>query len=134
MKRDGCAGRAGPAPKKGGPAPPALHGKQAIFAYMASGRFALDIPILQTMTSFSTDLLHIASHGDILVSERIDHHWDAEGGDLMTPPICSVTELHGCQELHTPGLLRYVLFHERAWPTPAPSYWAISSACPKPLR
>ena len=28
-----------------------------------------------------------------LFTERIDHHWDAEGRDLMTPHICGVIEI-----------------------------------------
>jgi len=55
------------------------------------------IPILATMRSFSVDLISIASRGDetngVVFTERIDHHWDGDGRDLMTPHICGVIEV-----------------------------------------
>jgi len=72
---------------------PTLRGKQAIFQHMASGGFASVIPILETMASFSADLVHIASNGNTVFTERIDHHWDAQGRDLMTPHIAGVIEV-----------------------------------------
>ena len=72
---------------------PTLEGKAAIFEHMANGGFASTIPILATMTSFSADLVHIASAGDVVFTERVDHHWDADGRDLMTPHIAGVIEI-----------------------------------------
>ncbi len=72
---------------------PTLNGKAAIHAHMRSGGFAQQIPILKTMTSFSADVLHIASSGNVVFTERIDHHWDADGRDLMTPHIAGVIEV-----------------------------------------
>ena len=72
---------------------PTLNGKAAIFANMHSGGFAQHIPILNGMTSFSADVLHIASRGNVVFTERIDHHWDADGRDLMTPHIAGVIEI-----------------------------------------
>jgi len=76
---------------------PTLKGKAAVLAHMAAGGFANDIPILKGMTSFSADLLHIASSAaggrSVVFTERIDHHWDAAGRDLMTPHICGVIEV-----------------------------------------
>jgi limonene-1,2-epoxide hydrolase len=72
---------------------PTLNGKADIYASMRSGGFAQHIPILETMTSFSADLLHIASSGNIVFTERLDHHWDSEGRDLMTPHIAGVIEV-----------------------------------------
>jgi limonene-1,2-epoxide hydrolase len=60
---------------------------------MGAGGFAQHIPILESMVSFSADLLHIASAGDIVFTERVDHHWDAQGRDLMTPHIAGVMEI-----------------------------------------
>jgi limonene-1,2-epoxide hydrolase len=74
---------------------PTLNGKADIFASMQSGGFAQYIPILEGMTSFSADVLHIASSGNVVFTERIDHHWDAEGRDLMTPHIAGVIEISG---------------------------------------
>ncbi|MCR9279725.1 MAG: nuclear transport factor 2 family protein [Pseudomonadaceae bacterium] len=69
-----------------------LAGQQAIFDQMAVGGFSSQIPILKTMTHFSADILYLASRGEIVFSERIDHHWDADGRDLMTPHIAGVME------------------------------------------
>lgn len=72
---------------------PTLKGKQAVFDHMDSGGFTVTIPILKTMTSFSADVLYIASSGNVVFTERVDHHWDAEGHDLMTPYICGAMEI-----------------------------------------
>ena len=72
---------------------PTLRGKAEIYASMRSGGFAQHVPILRGMTSFSADVLHIASSGRVVFTERIDHHWDAEGRDLMTPHIAGVIEI-----------------------------------------
>lgn len=72
---------------------PTLSSKRAVFDHMDSGGFATTIPILKTMRSFSADLLHIASSGNVVFTERVDHHWDADGRDLMTPYICGVMEI-----------------------------------------
>jgi limonene-1,2-epoxide hydrolase len=72
---------------------PTLHGLTEIFEHMGAGGFAQHIPILESMVSFSADLLHIASAGDIVFTERVDHHWDAQGRDLMTPHIAGVMEI-----------------------------------------
>lgn len=70
-----------------------IEGKAALRAHMQSGGFANAIPILKTMTHFSADLIHIASDGDVVFTERVDHHWDEQGRDLMTPHICGVAEV-----------------------------------------
>lgn len=74
---------------------PDLQGQQAALELLTSGGFGNEIPILATMTHFTADLVHIASKGDVVLTERIDHHWDAEGRDLMTPHICGVMEIRG---------------------------------------
>lgn len=72
---------------------PTLSGRQHVLEHLAAGGFAATIPILATMTSFSADLLHIASRNQVVFTERIDHHWDASGRDLMTPHIAGVMEI-----------------------------------------
>jgi limonene-1,2-epoxide hydrolase len=74
---------------------PTLRGLSEIFEHMGAGGFAQHIPILEGMVSFSADLLHIASAGDVVFTERVDHHWDAQGRDLMTPHIAGVMEIRG---------------------------------------
>jgi len=72
---------------------PTLHGQQAVRELMTRGGFRNEIAILQQQTHFSADLLHMASDGGVVFTERIDHHWDAEGRDLMTPHIAGVIEV-----------------------------------------
>lgn len=72
---------------------PTLNGKAAVCAHMDAGGFSREIPILAGMTSFSADVLHIASRDGVVFTERIDHHWDAQGRDLMTPHIAGVMEI-----------------------------------------
>ena len=70
-----------------------IYGLEQLREHMASGGFAKDIPILKKMTHFSAELLNLASDGDIVFTERLDHHWDVSGRDLMTPHICGVARL-----------------------------------------
>ena len=70
-----------------------INGQAEFFEQMARGGFANQIPILNTMTHFSAELIHIASKGNIVFTERVDHHWDEQGRDLMTPHICGVAEI-----------------------------------------
>lgn len=72
---------------------PDLRGQQAVLDLLTSGGFSNEIPILAGMTHFTADLIQIASNGDTVMTERIDHHWDAQGRDLMTPHICGVVEI-----------------------------------------
>ena len=72
-----------------------IEGQAALFEQMAAGGFATEIPILADMTHFSADLLHMASRGKVVFTERIDHHWAADGRDLMTPHICGIAEVRG---------------------------------------
>ena len=72
---------------------PDLKGQKAVIDLLTSGGFANEIPILAEMTHFTADLVHIASQGDTVFTERIDHHWSADGRDLMTPHICGVVEI-----------------------------------------
>lgn len=72
---------------------PTLSGKTAVRAHMEAGGFSRQIPILAAMTSFSADVLHIASRAGVVFTERVDHHWDADGRDLMTPHIAGVMEI-----------------------------------------
>ena len=72
---------------------PTLSSKAEIVEHMGRGGFASQVPILKTMTSFSAELIYMASHEHVVFTERIDHHWDAQGRDLMTPHIAGVVEI-----------------------------------------
>ncbi len=70
-----------------------IYGQVDLFEQMAKGGFASEIPILRSMTHFSAELLHMASEGSVVFTERVDHHWDEQGRDLMTPHICGIAEI-----------------------------------------
>lgn len=97
-----------------------VNGQEELWAQMERGGFAAEVPILATMTHFSAELFHMASQSlqrssrenkwdanqvggvlkisgrpcdSIVFTERVDHHWDEAGRDLMTPHICGVTEI-----------------------------------------
>ena len=70
-----------------------LNGQAEVLQLMADGGFSNEIPILKDQTHFSADLVNIASNGDIVFTERVDHHWAADGRDLMTPHIAGVIEI-----------------------------------------
>ncbi len=72
---------------------PDLRGQDEVIKLLMSGGFENEIPILTNMTHFTADLVHISSHANVVFTERVDHHWDAEGRDLMTPHICGVVEI-----------------------------------------
>ena len=72
---------------------PTLDGQAAVLEQMANGGFRQEIPILSAQTHFSADVLHIASADNVVFTERIDHHWAADGRDLMTPHIAGVIEV-----------------------------------------
>lgn len=74
---------------------PDLAGQKAVIDLLTAGGFANEIPILAEMTHFTADLVHIASSGNTVFTERVDHHWSADGRDLMTPHICGVVEIRG---------------------------------------
>ena len=71
---------------------PTVNGQEELRALVASGGFSALIPIIAATRRFEADVLHIASSGDVVFTERIDHFWDAEGRDLMTPRIGGVIE------------------------------------------
>ena len=72
---------------------PDLNGQQEVIDLLMAGGFSNEIPILAEMTHFTADLVHIASNGNTVFTERVDHHWAADGRDLMTPHICGVVEI-----------------------------------------
>ncbi len=76
---------------------PTVHGIAGYRALAEDGGFAKYLPIIKNIRSFSVDVLHVASSGTdgngVVFTERIDHHWDGDGRDLMTPHICGVVEI-----------------------------------------
>ena len=72
---------------------PTLRGQAEIFSHLQAGGFAQMIPILKDMVSFSADVHQIASFENVVYTQRVDHHWDAEGRDLMTPIISGTIDI-----------------------------------------
>ena len=72
---------------------PTIRGQSELFEHLKNSGFSRLVPILTSMTHFSADLIHIASDANVVFTERVDHHWDALGHDLMTPHICGVAEI-----------------------------------------
>lgn len=71
---------------------PTVNGQEELRALVESGGFRALIPILAGTRRFEADVLHMASSGNVVFTERIDHFWDAQGRDLMTPRIGGVIE------------------------------------------
>jgi limonene-1,2-epoxide hydrolase len=72
---------------------PTIHGLEHLARFNAEGGFARHIPIIRDTRRFTADVLHIASRGNVVFTERYDHFWDADGRDLMTPRICGIMEM-----------------------------------------
>lgn len=43
------------------------------------------------------DITHIAAVGNVVFTERIDHHYDKDGNDILTPSICGIFEVENGQ-------------------------------------
>ena len=74
---------------------PSLKGQKEIISHLESGGFQKMIPILKEMTSFTSEVNNLASFGQYVYTERVDHHWNALGQDLMTPIVSGVLEIRG---------------------------------------
>ena len=72
---------------------PTITGLDHLEAFNAEGGFAKLIPIIRNTRRFTADVLHIASNGNVVFTERYDHFWDVDGRDLMTPKICGIMEM-----------------------------------------
>ncbi|MBM3729608.1 MAG: hypothetical protein FJW44_02135 [Actinobacteria bacterium] len=72
---------------------PTIHGLEHLARFNSEGGFARLIPIIRETRKFTADVLHIASSGNVVFTERYDHFWDKDGRDLMTPKICGIMEI-----------------------------------------
>ncbi len=43
------------------------------------------------------DITHIAATGNVVFTERVDHHYDKDGNDILTPSICGIFEVKNGQ-------------------------------------
>ena len=66
---------------------PASEGKAAALALIDGIQAVTDIQ------SITAEIRGMAAAGDLVFSERIDHHYDSKGVENLTPRICGVMEL-----------------------------------------
>jgi limonene-1,2-epoxide hydrolase len=53
------------------------------------------IQALTDIQSITAEIRGLAANGDLVFSERIDHHFDSKGVENLTPRICGVMEVRG---------------------------------------
>jgi limonene-1,2-epoxide hydrolase len=68
---------------------PACQGKAAALALIDGIQAVTDIQ------SITAEIRGLAAAGDLVFSERIDHHFDSKGIENLTPRICGVMEVRG---------------------------------------
>lgn len=93
---------------------PVLRGKQEILDFLFKGGMSqiaerygnqrlLEIRRLQV------ELVHLVAQGNVVFTERIDHHFTTEGDDVLTPRIAGVMEFDddsrctGWRDYHDPA-------------------------------
>lgn len=68
---------------------PACDGKAAALALIDG------IQAVTNIQSITAEIRGLAANGDLVFSERIDHHFDSKGVENLTPRICGVMEVRG---------------------------------------
>jgi limonene-1,2-epoxide hydrolase len=68
---------------------PPCEGRDAIFTLIDGIQAVTDIQ------SITAEIRGMAAAGDLVFSERIDHHFDSKGEENLTPEICGVMEVRG---------------------------------------
>ena len=68
---------------------PSCEGKSAALALIDGIQAVTDIQ------SITAEVRGMAASGDLVFSERIDHHFDSNGVENLTPHICGVMEIRG---------------------------------------
>lgn len=68
---------------------PTCEGRAAALAFIDG------IQALTDIQSITAEIRGLAAAGDLVFSERIDHHFDSKGVENLTPSICGVMELRG---------------------------------------
>ena len=68
---------------------PTCEGKAAALALIDGIQAVTDIQ------SITAEIRGLAAGGDLVFSERVDHHFDSNGVENLTPRICGVMEVRG---------------------------------------
>jgi len=76
---------------------PVLRGRHEILGFLFGGGMAevaerYGNPRLLEIRRLVPEILHIVAQGRVVFSERIDHHYTAEGEDVLTPRLVGVME------------------------------------------
>lgn len=53
------------------------------------------IQVVTDIQSITAEIRAMAAAGDLVFSERVDHHYDSGGVENLTPRICGVMEVRG---------------------------------------
>lgn len=76
---------------------PVLEGREAILGFVFGGGMAqvaahYGNPRLTTIRRLDAQVLHLAASGRFVFTERIDHHYDAAGTEVLAPRLVGVME------------------------------------------
>ena len=96
---------------------PVLRGKAAIMHFLFSGGMQAVAdrygnPRLIEIRRLQAEILHIVAQGNVVVTERVDHHFTSSGEEVLTPRIAGVMEFDdagrctGWRDYHDPAYFR----------------------------
>lgn len=94
---------------------PVLRGRSAILSFLFGGGMArvaerYGNPRLTEIRTLVPEVIHLIARDNVVVSERVDHHYTADGEDVLTP------RLVGVMEFDDSGLCTaWREYHDPAW-------------------
>lgn len=76
---------------------PVLKGRDEILGFLFGGGMArvaqrYGNPALTTIRRLDAEVFHIVAADDLVFSERVDHHYDADGREVLSPRLAGVME------------------------------------------
>lgn len=66
---------------------------EAMATFFDESRVVGDGDVDDGIQRIEVTVRHLAASGDLVFSERVDHHFDARGVDVLAPEICGVMRL-----------------------------------------
>ena len=104
---------------------PVLRGKTAIMAFLFEGGMAAvaeryENPRLVEIRRLQVELVHLVAQGNVVVTERIDHHFTIDGEEIFAPRIAGVMEFDadgrctGWRDYHDPAY--FLTEPAKPWP------------------
>ena len=96
---------------------PVLRGKETILDFLFRGGLAIVAarhanPALTSIRRLDAEVLHIAAVGSLVFTERIDHHYNRDGHEVMSPRMAGVMEFDGESRC-----IRWCDYHDPAYLT-----------------